>query len=190
MSKAQIEEDKFTIAENTTRNNCVNVAQLNKMLIHITYEIEKIKLIKLSYYSLTDKSNVKNLDSTFKLESSKRELASFLKNADDYKIKTGINCIVPATEGELNQLYSDLSVYNNDTERLQYLKKKYVDYCYSANQVKLILGVFLHDREKLEAAKLLYVYSTEKDNFLIISDVFSYNTTAAELKEFVAKQKN
>jgi len=31
-------------------------------------------------------------------------------------------------------------------------------------------------------------YCVEKDSFLTISDIFSYGTTAAELKDFVGKQ--
>jgi len=190
MSKTQVEDDKFVIAENTTRNNCVSVSQLINILSYIEYEIEKLKLIKLSYFHITDLNNRKNLDSTFKLESSKRELLSFFSKAEEYKEKTGVACTVAAKENEISDLYAKLSIYNNDTEKFTVLKKTYADFCYSVNQVKLLTGLFIHDREKIDAAKLLYFYCTEKDNFLNIADVFSYNSSIADLKEFVAKQKN
>ncbi len=190
MSKAQIEDDKYNIAENTTRNNCISVAQLNKILLHIVFEIEKLKLIKLSYFHLTDKNNLKNLDSTFKLESSKRELALFLKSADDSKLKSEVICIVATKDIEITQFSDNLTIYNNDSERFAVFKKTYPNFCYSAAHISLILSKFIHDREKLDAAKLLYFYCVEKDNFLNISDVFSYKNTFAELQEFVAKQKN
>jgi hypothetical protein len=190
MAKAQIDDDKFSIAENTTRNNCYNVAQLNKILLHIVFEIEKIKLIKLSYFHLTDKQNVKNLDSTFKLESSKRELAVFLKNTDQYKVKSGVNCLTADKTTDIDQFAANLGVYPNDTERFAVFKKVYSDHCYSVAQAKLILNQFIHDREKLDAAKLLYFYSIEKNIFLSLSDVFSYTSSASELKEFIDKQQN
>ncbi len=190
MSKAQIDDDKYSIAENTTRNNCINVAQLNKILSHIVFEIEKIKLIKSAYFQLTDKNNVKNLDSTFKLESSKRELSIFLKNTDDYKVRSGVSCTVAAKQGDIDQLADNLAIYTTDTERFIVFKKVYADLCYSAAQSKIILSKFIHDREKLDAAKLLYFYSVEKNNFLSISDVFSYKNSAADLKEFIDKQNN
>ncbi len=190
MNKAEIDDDKFSIAENTTRNNCISVGQLNKILVHIVFEIEKLKLIKLSYSNLTDKNRSKHLDSTFKLESSKKELASLLQNVGDLKLHSGVTCTLEAKQSDIEQMNAKLTVYDNDSERLMQFKKMYVDNCYSSTQIKLILNKFVHDREKLEAAKLIFFYCTDKENFLNISDLFSYTTTEADLKEFVAKQKN
>ena len=44
-------------------------------------------------------------------------------------------------------------------------------------------------REKLDASKLLYYYCVDTQNYLNISDVFSYKLTESELKDFVEKQK-
>jgi hypothetical protein len=188
-SRAQNEDDKYSVAENTCRNNCISVSQLNKILVTVPYEIEKLKLIKTCYFHITDKSAAKRLDSTFKLESSKKELGEFLKTADAGKLSTGGNCAVASAESKISEMCNSLAIYSNDSERLQFLKKVYQQECYSANQVKLVLTQFIHDREKLEAAKMLYFYCTEKNNFLTVTEVFSYNASAAELKDFVAKQK-
>lgn len=188
MSRAQTEDDKFSIAENTCKNNCLSVSQLNKILPYIPYEIEKLKLIRMAYFNITDKGHRIKLDSTLKLESSKKELQSFFANANDYKLKSGISCTVSATETEINKFNEKLSVYSNDAERFEAFKKMYVDLCYNTAQVKVILTPFIHDREKLEAAKLLYYHCIDKDNFMSLVDVFSYNTTVADLNDFVSKQ--
>ncbi|MBA3663505.1 MAG: DUF4476 domain-containing protein [Bacteroidetes bacterium] len=189
MKRAEVEDDKFSIAENTCMNNCMSVSQLNNILTHIAFELEKLKLIRLAYFHITDKANQNKLDSTFKLESSKRELAFFLKNSADYKVKTGYSCTTPAGENEISELCQKLSIYSNDAERFQFFKKAYSALCYTSLQSKAILATYIHDREKLDAAKLLYYHCTDKENFLGISDIFSYNTTAAELTDFVGKQK-
>lgn len=190
MKRAQTEDDKYSVAENTCRNNCISVMQLNRILFHIPYEIEKLKLIKTAYYHITDKNNKSQLDSTFKLESSKKELASFFKNAEENKPKTGAKCTTASTDEEISKLISSLVVYTNDDAKFDQLKKTYTLYCYSVEDVKLILKNFIHDREKLDIAKLLYFYCVDKDKFMDISEAFSYNTTVADLKDFTGKQKN
>ncbi|MGZ3899982.1 MAG: DUF4476 domain-containing protein [Bacteroidia bacterium] len=190
MLRAHVDDDKYTIAENTCLNNCISVSQLNKMLSYIIYELEKLKLVKLAYFHITDKENRNRLDSTFKLESSKKELAYFFKNSNDYKLSSGNNCVKASSEAEIAELCKSLSIYSNDSERFNAFKKTYANLCYTSGQIKLILNQYVHDREKLDAARLLYYHCTDKENFLNIIDVFSYTTTAAELKDFVSKQKN
>ncbi|MCW3076491.1 MAG: hypothetical protein JWO32_1100 [Bacteroidetes bacterium] len=189
-ARAEVEDDKYKIFENTCLNNCISVSQLNQMLLQVNFEIEKLKLIRLAYSHIVDKGNKAKLDSTFKLESSKNELAVFFKNISEHKIKAGTECMVASGDKEINQFCETLSVYSNDTERFNTFKKTYSLLCYSTAQVKLVLNQFIHDREKLEVAKLLYYHCTDNDNFMSVTEVFSYNTTAADLKDFVSKQKN
>jgi hypothetical protein len=190
MSRAQSEDDRFKIAENTALNNCVSVSQMNNILGYIPFEIEKLKLIKLYFHHVVNKEKKKDLDSTFRLEASKKELASFLKNTDVTKLKTDADCSVPAPEGEFKQFYTPLTVYSNDYERYDAMKKTYYDHCFSVNQIKSLLSLYIHDRERIDAAKLLYFYCVDKANFLDISEVFSYTTSVADMKQFVEKQKN
>lgn len=188
-SRAQTDDDKYLIAENACLNNCFTASQLNLILVHISFEIEKLKLIRHAFFHLVDKENKQKLDSTFKLESSKRELQNFFKNSADYKYTSAVICSQPSPDKEIAGLSEKLSVYSNDSERFIVFKKLYSDYCYTSGHIKTILSTFLHDREKLDVAKLLYYHCTDKENFLSVSDVLSYGTTASELKDFVSKQK-
>ena len=189
MLKAEVPDDKFIIADNTCRNNCLSVEQLNFILNYIDYELEKLKLIKIAYFNLTDRTKNKELEKSFRFESSIAELNAFLKIADTQKIKSSFVCTVPASHEEIKKLENNLSVYTNDSQRLEAFKKLHEEYCYSKDQIVLVLSKFIHDREKLDVAKILYYKCVEKENFLLISDVFSYNETISELKDFVAKQK-
>ncbi|MEO6304857.1 MAG: DUF4476 domain-containing protein [Bacteroidia bacterium] len=189
MLKAQIADDKYIIAENVCRNNCLTTEQLNFILKYIEYEIEKLKLIKIAYFNLTDKNNKKELEKSFRFESSVLELNNFFKSAVDPKMLANNNCKIASAEEDIKKIKEELNVYTNDATRFQTFKKIYETYCYSKDQILIILNLFIHDREKLDAAKLLYFRCMEKENFLLISEVFSYNETISELKDFVAKQK-
>lgn len=190
MVKAQIEEDKFIIAENICRNNCLTVEQLNFILKYIDFEIEKLKIIKIAYFNLSDSENKKNLEKAFRFESSINELTNFFKIAVDPKTQSKTNCKIPSSNEEIKDLENKLNIYTNDSQRIEAFKKLYGEYCYSKDQILVILKLFIHDREKFEAAKMLYYKCVEKENFLAISEIFSYNETISDLKDFVAKQKD
>ncbi len=189
MSKAQVPETKFDIAENTCKNNCLNVEQLNKLLVHIEFEIEKLKLVKLAYSHITDKANEKNLTQTFKLEVSKTELFSLLKRLSEHKEQITSDCVNPATAVEIGAFRQSLSAPANDAEKFALLKKTYDIRCYSTKQIQTVLEVFTKDREKLDAAKLLYFYCTDKSSYTDLKKVFDYTTAAADLNEFIEKQQ-
>ncbi|MDP1801065.1 MAG: DUF4476 domain-containing protein [Bacteroidota bacterium] len=190
MVKAQVEDDKFIIAENVCRNNCLTIAQLNFILKYIEFELEKLKLIKIAYFNLADMNNKKDLEKAFRFESSVEELNNFFKTAIDPKTLATKNCKTASSFEEIKNFQTQLSVYTNDAQRYETFKKLYEPYCYSKDQIVIILNTFIHDREKLDAAKMLYFRCSEKDNFLLIGDVFSYNETISELKDFVSKQKD
>jgi len=188
VSKAEVQDQKFVVVENVCRNNCLNVAQLSALLTYIDYEIEKLKLIRTAYSNLVDRENKKNLEKSFRFESSINALNSFFNNPAEIKQSGQSKCTVAASEMLISHYVERLSSYGTDSERFEALKKGYADLCYSTNQVSLILTKFIHDREKLDASKLLYFNCVEKSTFMNVAEVFSYNQTKSELKDFLEKQ--
>ena len=189
MTKTEVPDDKYNLLENVFRNNCVSIQQTNTLIKYIEYEVEKLKLIKLAYYSFTDKNNVKNLESSFKFESSKKELQNYLASTKSSKQLVNSQCTKPTEDIEIKMFTDKLNASGNDAERYDVLKKLYENYCYSSTQAKQVLQTFLHDREKFEALKLLYYHCVDKQNYATLSDVFSYKQTENDLKDFIEKQK-
>ena len=188
LQRAQTADRKYTVLENVCRNNCLSVSQLKTLLAYSDYELDRLKLVRLAYFNLVNVQNQKELEKSFRLEASVNELNNFFKNSDDYKIRAANACVKASPEEEITKLAESLSVYSNDSQRLNALKKAHDAYCFSVKQTIAVLQKFLHDREKLEAAKLLYSNSVEKEKYSIVADVFSYAQSSAELKNFVEKQ--
>lgn len=190
ISKTELPDEHFSIVENVCRNNCISIAQLSALLKYIDFEVEKLKIVRLAYPHIVDLSNKKELEKSFRFEASINELNSFLKDPQHSQYAAVSNCTKPAAEMIVANYAEKLSTYNNDYQRLEILQKGYADLCYSVPQIILILNKFIHDREKLEAAKLLYLNCVEKDNFMKISDVFSYRQSASDLQDFIDKQSH
>ncbi len=189
MSKAQVQDEKYAITENICRNNCLSVSQFKTLLGYIDYEVEKLKLVRVGYFNLTDPENQKELEKSFRFESSVNELNLFLKNPEPYRIKSSAACSQASSQKEMEEYQAKFSAFTNDSQRLEFLKKTYTELCYSTEQVTSLLQKFIHDREKLEAAKLLYFKCAQRNDYLKVTEAFSYNQTASELKDFIDKQQ-
>lgn len=189
MLRTHTDEDRYVTVDKTTQNNCISVSQLNLFLSYIPFEIEKLKIVRNSFFHLTDPENKQQLDTSFKMESSKKVLQDFFAHSQDYRFKTGITCDKASAEKEIEDLVQKLILLSSDTEKLILFKKTYTSYCFTTKQLIRILAVFVHDREKLEVSKLAYHHCVDKENFKDIEDSFSYKSSQAEMIEFISKQK-
>lgn len=190
MKKADMPDERYRLAEDVCRNNCINISQLNTLVSYIDFEVEKLKLIRLAYFNVVDPSNQKDLEKSFRFEASRNALNDFFKNSGDYKLKTHCTCVKATEPSELEGLYVLLKACTNDSQRYDTFSKNCSAYCYNSAQVKEILQKFIHDREKLEVAKRAYYQCVDKTNFLSISEVLSYNQSISELQDFVARQQH
>ena len=186
---AQTDDARLKVVENLCRNNCLSVAQLNALLPYVSYEVEKLRLVKIAYFNLTDAASGKELEKSFRFESSVRELDHFLKSAAARPALRGGNCQRASDSAQITTFCQELSVFKNDAQRFEAFKKIYDQYCYTITQVRQVLGQFIHDREKLDIAEQLYFYCTEKEKYGTLSDLFSYKETALELADFISKQE-
>jgi hypothetical protein len=189
MGKAQVPDEKFLIAESVCRNNCVSVGQLSALLNYVDYELDKLKLIRIAYQHVTDKQDRALLEKNFRFESSVLELRRIFKERDQHPDITGAACTAPSPEKEMSGFIERLTACTNDSQRFNELRKSYYHLCFNVKQVKSALGQFIHDREKLDAARLLYEQCVEKDKYMEVADVFSYNQSVSELNDFIQKRR-
>ena len=60
--------------------------------------------------------------------------------------------------------------------------------CVSVNQVKEICKLFSMDDDKLAYAKYAYAYCVNKNEYYLVSEVFSFSTTTDEFNKFLEQQ--
>jgi hypothetical protein len=170
--------------ENVIRNNCMSISQLGRLTELISYELDKLKLCRLAVNHITDPANKKDLQKYFRFESSHRALEDFFSHPESTAEIDG-GCKAASSDHEIDSLRKRLASLPNDNEKLAFLKKTYQRFCFYLAQTAGLLSVFVHDREKLEAAKILYYQNTEQSKYAELSSVFSYNQTAVDFKQFV-----
>jgi hypothetical protein len=189
MGFTQVPDERFRLAEAIARNNCMSAAQFTALLGYVDFEVEKLKLLRLCYFSLTDPGNTTQLEKAFRFESSVNELHTILKNSAGQPAMAGGECTEPSPAKAIADFVSLLGAYANDSQRIEAFRKSYTANCYSTEQAKTVLGTFIHDREKLEAAKLLYFRCADRSGYSSIGELFSYKQSASELDDFLEKQR-
>ncbi len=186
MARIKVEYEKYDQAKDIVKSNCMSCAQLAVLLKSLTYELDKLKLVKDAYPNLIDQKELKTLAASFRFESSKKEFADMLANPKSmFPEKNMINCTNAAKDSVVQELASNIKLFPTDFEKYKFMKEKGSALCYSSIQFKSILTIFVHDREKLDLVKLFYNNVTDKENLVILKDVFSYQESVANLEDII-----
>jgi hypothetical protein len=180
-------EDKFKYIETTILQNCYTTSQLSQLMSVLDSEMDKLKLAKAAYTHLSDQSNAYKLTEVMKFKGFKDDYLNFLRDQSNVKHQVGMKCTVPITELEFDAIYSSVKKTPYEYDKLKHAKKESVNHCLSTDQVKRMLTVFSHDREKLEYTKAVYPVVTDKSNFSILEGSFQFNESKQDFIKFLSK---
>jgi len=87
------------------------------------------------------------------------------------------------------QLKVTLVRENFDNSRLTLAKQSIAANLFTSVQMKELANLFAFDASKLELAKYGYNYTTDKQNYFILNDVFTYSASKEELARFIRQQR-
>ena len=133
-----------------------------------------------------DKENAKLLVSVFKFKGVTEEYLSFLKDMDAEKHQASMNCKEPVTETLFNDIYVNIIKEKHEHDKATLAKKYVQKNCFSSSQMKKIVELFSHDREKMELAKTAYPVITDKENYKLLADCFMFSENKNEFLNFTA----
>jgi hypothetical protein len=60
---------------------------------------------------------------------------------------------------------------------------------FSAQQARELVSLFTYESSKLEMAKYIYRYTTDKNNYITVYDVFTYSSSKDELSRFIREYR-
>lgn len=189
IAKTNLKTEKTLVVENTCRYNCLSVAQLNSLLGLVEFEIDRLRIMHFAYFNLVDTAGKNVLLGNFQIAATINDVKHFFSNSGNYRnLKSGACLTASETKVMLN--YAGLVANcNSDYNRLDFLRKTYNEHCYSLEHVWMVLQKFVHEREKLEAAQLLYLNCVEKDKYSEVINSFENKEYQGILTDFISKQK-
>lgn len=97
----------------------------------------------------------------------------------------------PINDCEVQNINSILSAVENESfksDRMRMAKQATRNKCLSVGQIKQLLEKFSFEDSKLEFAKHAYTKCTNKDDYYMISDSFTFSSSKSELNDFIFNQ--
>ena len=88
----------------------------------------------------------------------------------------------PTSFEQLKQIVSNERYENT---RLTIAKQAISVNMFSAQQAKELISVFTYENNKLDIAKTMYTRTIDKNNYVIVYDVFSYSSSKEDLARFI-----
>lgn len=178
--------DRLKFTEKAIMRNCYSSASLIQLLNTLEIEMDKLKLSKKAYFHLTDKENAQSVVAAFKFKSMSEDYENFLKDIAEEKKQKEMNCSIPVIDAKFNEIYLFLVKIKYEHDKIAVAKKQAHHYCFTSQQVKKMVDLFTHDREKLELAKTAYNSVTDKANYKILTECFMFSENKNEFLSFIS----
>jgi hypothetical protein len=179
--------NRALFTQKTVLHNCYSSSQLIKILNTMDIELEKLKLAKKANNHLTDKVNEKSIVSVFKFKTMSEDYLSFLNQLTAEKNQKSLHCNTPVSESLFNDLYVQVIKGKYEHDKYDNAKKIVLQNCFTTSQIKKIVEIFSHDREKLELAKMAFPVAVDKENYKSMSDSFMFSENKNDFLNFISK---
>jgi len=184
IEKSNVRTEKTRYVFETVANNCLSCAQLSSLMKTMEFELDRIKVVKLSYHHITDPQNRNELLEAVNYSSSKKELKEVLDNKSNLK-KT--NCVEAVPDTIIKTIVKKLKVMESDSEKLNYLKNLPGNSCYLSAHVRQLAIEFIHDDEKLKLCTFFYPKVKDPQQLDKLSDIFTFKENSDQYKIFLIK---
>lgn len=96
-----------------------------------------------------------------------------------------IGCAMPMSDGEFNDLKGSIASKSFEDSKMTLAKQVARDRCFSAAQVKALMGLFSFEESKLDLAKFAYDRTHDIGNYYKVNDAFSFESSIEELNEHI-----
>ncbi|MCB0483929.1 MAG: DUF4476 domain-containing protein [Flavobacteriales bacterium] len=98
------------------------------------------------------------------------------------------SCSGPISSGNLSSAKNSINSKSFEDTKLTVAKQIIGANCFTAAQVKDLLGLFTYETSKLEIAKLCYKKTVDQGNYYMVNDAFTYSSSIDELNEYISGQ--
>lgn len=98
------------------------------------------------------------------------------------KPKTSCAAMSPST---MASVLDQLKKQSFEDNKMNVIKQVLGSNCISTAQVKQLMSEFSFEENKLKVAKMCYAKTTDKGNYFMLNDAFSFSSSADELQQFL-----
>jgi hypothetical protein len=108
------------------------------------------------------------------------------QNTTTYQQVNSGGCFLMA-DGDFNSLRASIKSKSFEDSKLTMAKQALKNNCLNTNQIKDLMQTFSFESTKLDFAKSAYSKCSDKNNYYLINDVFTFESSIDELNDFINK---
>jgi len=91
----------------------------------------------------------------------------------------------PCCQRDFNAMIGAINRANFDSRKLRVAMRMVRNYHFSVIQIRRILGLFCFESNKLAFAKCAYQYTCDRQNYPLLYDCFTFNSSVRELDNYI-----
>lgn len=182
------ENQKFKLAVDISRNNCLSVAQQMKVATLLMKEAKRLNFLKsVSQYAF-DQRNLEAAAQVFNQPSHRDDFLVFIQRTFP---STGFDPMPPHNPCLINDFdfrdivkMIDKQSFNNT--RLSMARQTIsARKCFSSQQILTLVKLMEFETTRMELAKFAYDYCIDREKYFLVTDAFEYESSKEELLKYI-----
>lgn len=97
-------------------------------------------------------------------------------------------CLYAMSSADFNKAKGSIESKSFEDSKMTLAKQIISKNCVNAEQVKELLGLFSFEKTKVDFAKYAYKFTVDKNNYYVINDAFSFESSIKEVDDYISKQ--
>jgi hypothetical protein len=180
---------KMSALSNTFANDnyYFTTAQTKELIQLVSSESNRLELAKASYDNIVDQVNFNQLYSIFSANS-RNELELYVKDQQDNPLYTPpVNTRIAMSNSNFTSLYNEVRNTYGIGAKMSRLTEIFATetYYFTVTQAKQLIQLVSAESNRLELAKSAYGNITDPENFNLMYDVLSSQSSRNELSNYV-----
>ncbi|MGB5006952.1 MAG: DUF4476 domain-containing protein [Ferruginibacter sp.] len=173
--------NSLTNAFNNTANYFTTY-QASRLIQLVTAEYNRLQLAKLSYRSITDRSNFYQVNELLYGQASENELEAYVNNYN-----SGGTEAVAMSDASFNALYQTIQQQRSVSTQMGLLTNAFNNTAnyFTAYQASRLIQLVSAESNRLQLAKLSYRSITDRNNFYQVKDLLYGQASKNELEAFI-----
>jgi len=98
-------------------------------------------------------------------------------------------CVVPMADDAFNRGVQTIKQQSFSSTQKTVLRQVFSQNCVNTSQIKQVLKLFSFESDRMEIAKYLYPRCTNKEEYYLLNDSFSFSSSVEELARWVQQQR-
>lgn len=176
-----------------------SVQQANGLIALLQHDYYKLEAAKFMHYNILDKHNLHLIGNSFSHQYYKEQFYMLLYQGNHcdgnlYEPVPGSHCPVNENAPYISKYFSssDFQLYKMaiqkqsfSSDKMIILKQGVKDRMVSSRQVSELLALFSFESDKVKAAKYLYGYTHDKENYYVVNNSFSFSSSVREMNDYI-----